>query len=102
MLNVQQLHPPEYVAQHTTVQDHPEWFKQLSPQWRYLRSKAHITSSTAYNAMGFRGLTQLRNHFHEYIYKKGPTLVDASTDQHMPHGREHEVSAMLFFTDLLY
>ena len=51
--------------------------------------------------MGFRGLTQLRNHFREYIYKKGPTPVDASTEQHMWHGREHEVSAMLFCTDLL-
>ena len=101
MLNVRRLHPPEYVAQHTTVHHHPEWFKQLSPQWRYLRSKAHITSSTAYNALGFRGLTQLRYHFCEYIYKKGPTPVDASTEQCMRHGREHEVSAMLFCTDLL-
>ena len=83
MVNVRRLIPPEYVAQHTTVRHHPEWFKQLSPQWRSLRANAHITSSTAYNAMGFRGLAQVRNHFCKYIYKKAPTPFDASTEQRL-------------------
>ena len=32
--NVQLLLPANYMAQNTTVDAHPEWFKQRSPQWR--------------------------------------------------------------------
>ena len=77
--NVQLLLPANYMAQNTTVNAHPEWFKQRSPQWRNLHTQAHITGSTAYNAMGFRGFSQLRNHFREFVYKKQPTPVDDAT-----------------------
>ena len=46
---------------------------------RNLRTQAHITGSTAYNAMGFRGFSQLCNHFREFVYKKQPTPVDEAT-----------------------
>ena len=61
------------------VDAHPEWFKQRSPQWRNLCTQAHITWSTAYNAMGFRGFSQLCNHFREFVYKKQPAPVDNAT-----------------------
>ena len=91
-VNVRRLHSVNYVELHTTIQHHPEWFRQLSAQWRNLRTKAHITGSTAYNAMGFRGFAQVRNHFREFIYKKGPAPVDPAAQQRMQHGRDHEVS----------
>ena len=91
-INVRRLHSANYVELYTTIQHHPKWFKQLSLQWRNLMSKAHITGSTAYNAMGFHGLAHVRNHFCEFIYKKGPAPVDPVTQQRMQHGRDHEVS----------
>ena len=90
--NVQLLLPANYVAQNTTVDAHPEWFKQRSPQWRNLHTQAHITGSTAYNAMGFRGFSQLRNHFKEFVYKKQPAPVDEATQARLQHGIQHEVS----------
>ena len=77
--NVQLLLPANYVAQNTTVDAHPEWFKQRSPQWRNLQSRAYITGSTAYNTMGFHGFSQLCNHFREFVYKKQPAPVDDAT-----------------------
>ena len=74
------------------VDAHPEWFKQRSPQLRNLRTQAHITGSTAYNAMGFRGFSQLHNHFKEFVYKKQPAPVDEATQVRLQHGIQHEVS----------
>ena len=54
--NVQWLLPVNYVSINSTVDAHPEWFRQHSPQWKKLCSQAHLTGSTAYNAMCFRGL----------------------------------------------
>ena len=54
--NVQRLLPVNYVSINSTVDAHPEWFRQHSPQWKKLRSQVHLTGSTAYNAMGFCGL----------------------------------------------
>ena len=95
-VNVRRLLPTRYVSRYTTVEHHPEWFKQLSTEWKDVRAKAHITGSTAYNAMGFRGFPQVRNHFRQYIYKKTPAPVDAATQARMEHGRQHEVSDYLF------
>ena len=89
--NVRQLLPANYVARNTTLEEHPELFKQQSPQWKKLRSGAHITTSTAYSAMGFRGFKHVRNHFREFIYKKGPVPVDAATRARMQHGIQHKV-----------
>ena len=90
--NVQLLLPANYVARNTMVDAHPEWFKQRSPQWRNLRTQAHITGSTAYNAMGFRGFSQLCNHFREFVYKKQPAPVNEATQVQLQHGIQHEVS----------
>ena len=91
-INCRRLLPPHYVAQHATVTQHPEWFQQHSRQWKNLRTQAHITGSTAYNAMGFRGFSSIRSHFREFIYKKGPPTVDAETQARMQHGIRNEVS----------
>ena len=77
--NVQRLLPVNYVSINSTVDAHPECFRQHSPQWKKLRSQAHLTGSTAYNAMGFRGFSQLCNHFREFIHKKPPVPVDDAT-----------------------
>ena len=77
--NVQRLLPVIYVSRNSTVDAHPEWFRQHSPQWKKLRSQAHLTGSTAYNTMGFHGLSQLCNHFREFIHKKPPVPVDDAT-----------------------
>ena len=77
--NVQQLLPVNYVSRNSMVDAHPEWFRQHSPQGKKLRSQAHLTGSTAYNAMGFRRFSQLRNHFREFIYKKPLVPVDDAT-----------------------
>ena len=89
--NVRRLLPANYVARNTTLEEHPELFKQQSPQWKKLRSGAHITASTAYSAMGFRGFKHVRNHFREFIYNKVPVPVDAATRARMQHGIQHEV-----------
>ena len=90
--NCRRLLAPTYVAQHTTVVQHPEWFRQHSRQWKQLRAQAHITGSTAYNAMGFRGFSHVHDHFREFIYKKTPPPVDAQTQARMQHGTDNEVS----------
>ena len=89
--NVWRLLSPQYVARNATVDDHPEWFKQQSQQWKKLRSAAHVTVSTAYSAMGFRGFSQVKNHFREFVYKKGPVPVDTATRARIQHGIQHEV-----------
>ena len=77
--NCQRLLAPTYMAHHTTVDEHPEWFRQQSHQWKELQSQAHIMGCTAYNAMGFHGFSHVRDHFREFIYKKAPPPVNAQT-----------------------
>ena len=86
------------MAHHTTVDEHPEWFRQQSHQWKELQSQAHITASTAYNAMGFHGFSHVQNHFREFIYKKAPPPVDAQTQAQMQHGIDNEVSRYHYHT----
>ena len=92
--NVRRLLSPQYVSQNTTLDAHPEWFKQQSQQWKKLRSAAHVTASTAYSALGFRGFSQVKNHFREFVYKKGPVPVDAVTQVRMQHCIQHEVGVL--------
>ena len=94
--NCRRLLAPTYMAQHTTVNEHPEWFRQQSRQWKELHSQAHITASTAYNAMGFHGFSHVRDHFREFIYKKTPPPVDEQTQAQMQHGIDNEVSRYLY------
>ena len=74
------------------VTQHPDWFQQHSRQWKNLHTQAHITGSTAYNAMGFCGFSSIRSHFWEFIYKKGPPTVDAEMQACMQHGIKNEVN----------
>ena len=91
-INCRRLLPRHYVTQHVTVTQHPDWFQQHSHQWKNLCTQAHITGSTAYNAMGFSGFSSIRSHFQEFIYKKGPPIVVAEMQACMQHGIRNEVS----------
>ena len=91
------LLPPNYVAQHATVTQHPDWFQQHSRHWKNLRAQAHITGSTAYNAMGFRGFSHIRSHSREFIYKKGQAILDAELTCNMGLGMRLVVTYYLNF-----
>ena len=42
--------------------------------------------------MEFRGFSQLRIRFREFVYKKQPAPVDEATQAQLQHGIQHEVS----------
>ena len=96
--NCRQLLALTYVTQHTTVEQHFEWFREQSCQWRELQSQAHITGSTAYNAKEFHGFSHVRDHFKEFIYKKTPSPIDAQTQARMQHGIDNTVSDYYIYT----
>ena len=73
-MNVRRLLSPEYVSRHIDIQESPHLIKQGTEHWKEFRKKSHITRSTAYNALGFRGFSKGRN-----------TLMNLCTRDHQNH-----------------
>ena len=97
--NVRRLHDINVVMGHIDVTRKPQFMRQDSNKWKQFRKSSHITGSTAYSALGFRGVSHIRSHFREFIHKKGPRQFDTATQARLDYGREHEVSThMILFT----
>ena len=64
-MKVRRLLSPEYVSRHIDIQESPHLIKQGSEQLKEFHKKSHITRSTAYNALGFRGFSKVKEHFNE-------------------------------------
>ena len=90
-MNVRRLLSPEYVSRHIEIQESPHLIKQGSEQWKEFRKKSHITGSTAYNALGFRGFSKVKEHFNEFIYKRQPKPFPPDIQLWLQHGSDHEV-----------
>ena len=90
-MNVRRLLSPEYVSRHIDIQESPHLIKQGSEQWKEFRKKSHITGSTAYNALGFRGFSKVKEHFNEFIYKRQPKPFPPDVQLWLQHGSDHEV-----------
>lgn len=93
--NVQRLHPPSVVGKDIDLSSHPNYIKQHSEEWHELRYQCKITGSTAYNALGFRGMKELKAHFNEFVYDRGPREFTPEVQQRLDHGSKHEVFFML-------
>ena len=50
--------------------------KQHSEEWLQIRNEVHLTASTAYNALGFQGGEEMRQHYDEFIHKKDTRQFD--------------------------
>ena len=92
--NVCRLHNPIYVSSHCDLSTHSHLIKQGSNEWMTLRKSSHLTGSTAFNALGFRGFKYVREHFGQFIYHKEPTPVAAEVQQRLHYGSSHEVSQL--------
>ena len=92
--NVRRLHNTTYVGANCDLNEHTHLIKQGSEEWMDLRKSSHITGSTAYNALGFRGFKSVREHFKQFIYNKESTPFPAEVQQRLNYGRIHEVRKM--------
>ena len=90
--NVRRLHNPIYVGGHCDLSTHSHLIKQGSNEWMTLRKSSHLTGSTAFNALGFRGFKYVREHFRQFIYDKEPSPVSEEVQQRLDYGSSHEVS----------
>ena len=90
-MNVRRLLSPEYVSRHIDIQESPHLIKQGSEQWKEFRKKSHITKSTAYNALGFRGFSKVKEHFNEFVYKRPPKPFPQDVQLQLQQGSTHEV-----------
>ena len=99
--NVRRLHNTSYVGANCDLNVHTHLIKQGSEEWMDLRKSSHITGSTAYNALGFRGFKCVREHFKQFIYNKEPSPFPAEVQQRLNYGRIHEVRKMAIFHDCI-
>ena len=79
--NVRRLHNTSYVGANCDLNVNTHLIKQGSEEWMDLRKSSHITGSTAYNALGFRGFKSVREHFKQFIYNKEPNPFPAEVQQ---------------------
>ena len=93
-MNVRRLLSPEYVSRHIDIQESPHLIKQGSEQWKEFHKKSHITGSTAYNALGFRGFSKVKEHFNEFVYKRLPKPFPQDVQLWLQHGSTHEVQCI--------
>ena len=89
--NVRRLLSVEYVSKHIDIHESPHLIKQGSDQWEQFRKESHITGSTAYNTLGFRGFSKVKEHFNEFIYKRPPKPFPTDVQIRLEHGSRHEV-----------
>ena len=68
------------------IQESPHLIKQGSEQWKELRKKSHTTGNTAYNALGFRGFSKVKEHFNEFVYKRPPKPFPQDVQLLLQHG----------------
>ena len=68
--NVQRLHDTNVVKRFVNLRRNTHLIKQHSEEWLQLRQEAHVTRSSAYNVLGFRGSEEMRQQYDEFIYKK--------------------------------
>ena len=99
--NVRRLHNTSYVGANCDLNVHTHLIKQGSEEWMDLRKSSHITGSTAYNALGFRGFKSVREHFKQFIYNKEPSPFPAEVQQRLNYGRVHEVRKMAMFHNII-
>ena len=99
--NVRRLHNTSYVGANCDLNVHTHLIKQGSEEWMDLRKSSHITGSTAYNALGFRGFKSVREHFKQFIYNKEPSSFPAEVQQRLNYGRIHEVRKMAMFHNVI-
>ena len=90
--NVRRLHNTSYVGAHCDLNVNTHLIKQGSEEWMDLRKSSHITGSTAYNALGFRGFKSMREDFKQFIYNKEPSPFPAEVQQRLNYGRIHEMA----------
>ena len=90
-MNVRRLLSPEYVFKHIDIQESPHLIKQGREQWKEFRKKSHITGSTAYNALGFRGFSKVKEHFNEFINRRPPKPFPQDVQLRLQNGSTHEV-----------
>ena len=89
--NVRRLLSVEYVSKHIDIHGSPHLIKQGSDQWKQFRKESHITGSTAYNALRFRGFSKVKENFNEFIYKRPPKPFRTDVQIRLEHGSRHEV-----------
>ena len=93
-MNVRRLLSVDYVSRHIDIQARPHLIKQGSDQWKEFRKQSHITGSTAYNALGFRGFSKVKEHFNEFVYKRQPKPFPPDVQMRLQHGSSHEVKGL--------
>ena len=79
--NVQRLHDTSVVKRFVNLRKNTHLIKQHSEEWLQLRQEVHLTKTTAYNVLGFRGGGEMRQHYDEFIHKKGRRQFDDETQQ---------------------
>ena len=93
-MNVRRLLSLEYVFRHMDIQESSHLIKQGSEQWKEFSKKSHITGSTAYSALGFRGFSKVKEHFNEFVNKRPPKPFPQDVQLCLQHGSTHEVQCI--------
>lgn len=93
-LNCFLLLPPVLVATVIDIETHSQFIKQGTPEWHLIRSAARVTGSTAYSALGFRGISEQQQHYDYAINGLSKKVPDAEVQQRMEHGKAFEKHAV--------
>ena len=90
--NVKRLHDTNVVKKFVNIKKNTHLIKQHSEEWLQLRQEEHVTGRTSYNVLGLRGGEEMRQHYDEFIHKKGRRQFDDDTQQRLDHGIANEVT----------
>ena len=93
--NVHRLHCTNVVKRFVNLRENTHLMTQYSQEWLQIRHEAHITGGTSYNALGFRGGQEMRQHYDEFIHKKRKCQIDPETQQKFHHGIANEVTYIM-------
>ena len=92
-----QLLPPKVVNLFMDLdnEDNVQFIKQRSKKWFEICSKAHVTGSTIYTALGLDTLTKQKEH--HYIHFRGckPPPTPPDLQKLFDHGTKNEVNAIV-------
>ena len=91
-----QLLPPEVVQLFMDLddEDNVQFVKQRSKKWFEIRSKARITGSTMYAALGLDTLAKQKEHHYIHVRGRKPPPTPPDLQKLFDHGTKNEVNAI--------
>ena len=96
------LLPSEYISNYIDLEDeaNTQFCSQRSEIWHRLRSKARITGSSMFRALGFDTLKEEKEHCYVYYKGRPPKDFTPEVQRYIQFGCENEIHAISTLVDL--